>query len=116
MLAAEFPRIRTEKQIEELEWLARRLRGLPGQRARRAKARAAKRLRTPPWADMQAIVSFYERAVRLTAETGELHEVDHIIPLQGRIVSGLHVHWNLRVIPQRENRAKSNKYDVDGGS
>jgi hypothetical protein len=109
--------VRTEAEIEELEWLARRLQGLPARRARRAKARAARLARTPPWADLVAIRDIYEIAVRRTAETGELHEVDHIIPLQGRIVSGLHVETNLRVIPWRENRAKSNQWEwVDGGS
>ena len=38
--------------------------------------------------------------------------VDHIIPLQGKNVSGLHVFSNLRVIPGEENVKKSNKYHV----
>lgn len=64
---------------------------------------------TPPWADVRAIQAFYAEARRLTRETGIPHEVDHVIPLQGAAVSGLHVHTNLRVVTRMENRMKSNR-------
>lgn len=74
------------------------------------KRRAALRQRMVPWADHEAIAAVYEDAARLTRETGVPHEVDHIVPLQGRLVSGLHVHQNLRVILRSENRAKQNRW------
>lgn len=71
--------------------------------ARDAKRRAAKLRATPAWADAMAI-----RAVYASCPDGH-DEVDHIVPLQGRTVCGLHVEYNLRVIPAAENRAKRNK-------
>lgn len=72
---------------------------------------AALLLRTPKWVNVAELEVFYREAVRLTLETGILHHVDHIVPLQGRSVSGLHVPANLRVIPAAENQAKWNKFD-----
>lgn len=77
--------------------------------AKGAKRRAARLRATPLWADTKAIEAFYVEAARKTAETGIKHVVDHIIPLQGRTVSGLHVENNLRVITEIENLQKSNK-------
>jgi hypothetical protein len=63
----------------------------------------------PSWADKQAIAAVYAEAIRITAETGIPHEVDHIEPLLGQNASGLHVHYNLRVITRTENRRKGNR-------
>lgn len=73
--------------------------------ARRARIKKA----TPPWADMNAIKAFYRHAARLTRRTGIVHEVDHIAPLAGKGVCGLHVHWNLRVVERGVNRRKGNR-------
>lgn len=77
------------------------------------KRRAAKLQRTPPWADMDAMRELYAEAKRLEYETGKPHHVDHVIPLQGKLVSGLHVHTNMQVIPASENNRKHNKYEVE---
>lgn len=70
------------------------------------------RVATPPWADFDAMAVFYRESARLTAEAGIRHHVDHIIPIRGRGVRGLHVQTNLRVIPGAENCQKNNKLDL----
>ena len=77
-----------------------------------SKRRAAKLNASPKWlspSDLEAIKEFYKMAKIKTAETGIKHNVDHIVPLQGKTVSGLHVPWNLQVIPAKENFSKNNK-------
>lgn len=71
---------------------------------------AGKLQRTPPWADLKAIRKIYEESTRLTTETGLEHHVDHIIPMRGKLVSGLHIAENLRVLPGPENLAKGSKF------
>ena len=80
--------------------------------AYKAKHRAAKLNRTPGWlrpVDFRHIQVYYEISKRQTQATGIEHHVDHIIPLQGKTVSGLHVPWNLQVLEGRENLRKNNK-------
>lgn len=67
---------------------------------------------TPKWlsADQtDAIVAIYRHAADCTLVTGERYEVDHIVPITNKIVCGLHVPWNLQVLPRSINRRKSNK-------
>lgn len=77
-----------------------------------AKRRAVKLQRTPAWVDLKSVRAMHEQAVRLTAETGIVHHVDHIYPLQGKLVSGLHVHQNMQVLTGSENSSKGNRYEV----
>lgn len=78
-------------------------------RARNARRRTLKLRATPWWADRKAIKAVYREAVRLERLTGVPHHVDHIIPLKGKNVCGLHVAANLRAIPATENLRKGNK-------
>ena len=70
-----------------------------------ANRRAAQLERTVGWSDKLVIDMIYE-------DCPEGMEVDHIIPLQGEKVSGLHVAWNLQYLTPEENRSKGNKYDI----
>lgn len=75
----------------------------------KAKRRAVVLKATPPWTTMEMIEQIravYAEAERLTQETGIPQQVDHIVPLQGKICCGLHVPWNLRVITAVDNNRR----------
>jgi len=81
-------------------------------RATCAKRRSKKLQATPPWLsvkDWKAINKVYSDCLKLEEETGIKHHVDHIIPLQGKNVSGLHVPWNLQILTATENLMKGNR-------
>jgi hypothetical protein len=79
----------------------------PGHRnALKRKYVADKGRRTPIWADLKAIVEFYKNCPKGW-------HVDHVIPLRGKYVSGLHVIKNLQYLPAKENMKKNNRYEID---
>jgi len=70
------------------------------------------RLATPKWLSAEQKMEIrlkYRLAIELSRRTGVRHAVDHIVPLQGETVCGLHVPWNLNVVTQEENLKKHNK-------
>jgi hypothetical protein len=82
------------------------------------KRQLGKKQRTPAWLtdyDKLRIECLYSIAAMLTRHNGEPWHVDHVIPLQGKLVSGLHVPSNLRVMRGVENISKKNKFEVTHG-
>lgn len=80
--------------------------------ARNAARRAVRQDASPPWLsveDKKGIEGFYTMARRLTECTGIAHHVDHIHPLNGDGIRGLHVPWNLQVVPACFNLQKGNR-------
>ncbi len=80
-----------------------------------ARRRATKMNATPSWLtddDIQEIRNIYEQAKILSEKHGIKYHVDHVIPLSGKNVSGLHVPWNLQILTKKDNMLKSNRiYD-----
>ena len=82
-------------------------------RAKGRKRQAAKLNSIPPWltdTHKEQIDAVYSHARDCEMVSGEKYHVDHIIPLQGKNVCGLHVPWNLQVLPADLNIAKGNKF------
>lgn len=74
------------------------------------------KIATPRWADFAKIAEIIAERDRVSAATGVPHHVDHIYPLAGRWVCGLHVHTNMRVIPAEENLRKNASMPLDDGA
>lgn len=67
-------------------------------------------LATPDWVDRDAIREIQRRAQTRSRLSGQRYVVDHMIPLTHKLVCGLTVPWNLRIIKETENAARSNRW------
>jgi 5-methylcytosine-specific restriction endonuclease McrA len=103
-----------EKYEEELEKIVKWQAGNRDKmNATAAIVRAKRRNRKPKWIKdvfIEDIKIWYRRAKLIKQFTGQLWEVDHIVPLNGKKVSGLHVPWNLQLLTKKQNRDKSNTH------
>lgn len=80
--------------------------------AKTAKRKATKLQATPEWLTeehLDDIKSMYTLAKKFEGIFGLSYHVDHIVPLQGENVCGLHVPWNLQLLEAKLNLSKSNK-------
>lgn len=83
--------------------------------AKKMKRIATKLEATPPWLtdkQIKEMRDMYIEAIKRTKETGIKYHVDHIIPLQGKMVRGLHVPWNLQIITALKNLSKGNRVPI----
>lgn len=88
-----------------------RKRNPEGHAAQQAERRARKNQATPPWLtkeQRQACVEMYRLAKKFKSAFGKTYHVDHIVPLKGENVCGLHVPWNLQLLESSLNLGKSN--------
>lgn len=100
---AQTPKGREIHKISSRRW-AKTKNGRTHRRVSGFRRRRRYRLATPQWGDLNALVQF-------AANCPEGHHVDHIIPLQGDAVCGLHLLENLQYLPAEENLSKQNKID-----
>lgn len=83
-------------------------------RVRQANRRAFEIKASPGWSDAEKVKAYYDVCAFFNEVNGYTkYHVDHIVPLKGRSVCGLHVHNNLQIITAYENRSKSNRFNID---
>lgn len=81
--------------------------------AKSNKRRAKKLERIPRWIKdvfLKEIEDYYKMAKELEKIFPWKQHVDHIVPMNGKNVSGLHVPWNLQILSQKANQEKGNKH------
>ena len=71
------------------------------------------KLQRPSWYNSKLVNNIYNKCHKLNKIAGFIkYHVDHIVPLQGKNVSGLHVQGNLEIILASANLSKSNKFET----
>jgi hypothetical protein len=77
--------------------------------AKTAKYRATKCEATPLWFEKKAVEAIYVEAVVRSQTEGTLYHVDHIVPMQSKLVCGLHCLDNLQILIGKDNQSKGNR-------
>lgn len=77
------------------------------------KRRAQELLAVPPWYEEDGVLTVYTKCKELNEMWGTNFQVDHIVPLQGKNVCGLHCLANLQLLDKELNNKKRNTWDVD---
>lgn len=104
---AKNPDQREKARKYALEWQKKN----PGKvRARNALRKKSVKKATPKWANKKKIIEYYDKACEMQRIEGVKYHVDHIVPIRGKNVCGLHVHWNLQIIKAQDNLKKGNKF------
>ena len=81
--------------------------------SKRSRYIAAVVLSAPPWVKRSELQALKQAAADVTAATGVLHVLAHIVPLNHPLVCGLTVPWNLRIVPWKVNASESNWFTPD---
>lgn len=81
--------------------------------ANNAKRRVQKRQAIPLWAEWNEINTTYKKCQNLTERTNIKHQVDHIIPLNSKLVCGLHCKDNLQILTAVDNNKKKCNFQTD---
>lgn len=98
------------RPVDSKRWYNKRYKTHKFEYTARTNLRRARILQaTPKWFERKQVEAIYKKAEQLTSTTNILHEVDHIVPLRGKLVCGLHCLSNLQIITKISNRSKSNK-------
>lgn len=104
---AQYAEYRRRKMAKDTAYAER----VRSKQAARTSGRRARQKAVPLSGDELFAINEAYSLCRLRSEvTGVLHHVDHIVPLNGKDVCGLHVPWNLQVIPASANLRKGNRY------